>query len=67
MWENGKRWKSINGKTPVFKDTWQNTMVGVAKDITPKLNIFPYVGTFVNRPLSDKSFWVGAWISYQIK
>jgi len=67
MWENGKRWKSINGKTPIFKDTWQNTMVGVAKDITPKLNIFPYVGTFVNRPLSDKSFWVGAWISYQIK
>ena len=68
MYENFRRWESINGKKPVFKDMWQSVMVGVNKDITPKLNIFPYVTTFVNDvPYSTKSFFLGAWISYQIK
>jgi hypothetical protein len=67
MLENSRRWESINGKKPVFKDVWQNTMIGVAKDITPKLNVYPYLGTFVNRPIDNKSLWLGAWISYQIK
>lgn len=66
--ENDRRWKSINGKEPVFKDYWQNIMLGVNKDITSKLNIFPYVSVFVDDvPISSKSFWLGAWISYQIK
>ena len=67
MIENNKRWKSINGKNPVFKDTWQNLMIGPNVDITKKFNIFPFLGVFVNRPITDESFWIGAWISYQIK
>ncbi len=68
MLENNKRWESINGKKPVFKDVWQEVQVGVAQDITSKLNVMPYLGVFVNDvPLSMRSTYVGAWISYKIK
>lgn len=68
MLENRRRWKSVNGQKPYFEDVWQSLMIGVNKDITPKLNIFPYVTTFVNDvPFSTKSFFLGAWVSYQIK
>jgi hypothetical protein len=68
MLENNKRWKSINGKDPVYYSVWQNAYVGISKDVTPKLNIYPYVSAFVNDvPFSMRSFWLGAWISYTIK
>ncbi len=68
MWENFRNWESINDKKPVFKDKWQNIMLGVSHDITPKFNVMPFVNCFVNdTPITDKSFWIGAWISYQIK
>ena len=66
--ENDRRWESINGKKPVFKDYYQDIILGVNKDVTKKLNIYPFLGMFIDDvPLSDKSFYVGAWISYQIK
>lgn len=68
MLENNKRWESINGKKPLYKDVWQNAYVGIAKDITSKLNIYPYISAFVNDiPFSMQSFWGGMWVSYQIK
>jgi hypothetical protein len=68
MIENNKRWESINGKKPVYYNVWQNAYVGVAKDITPKLNLFPYISAFVNDvPFSMRSVWAGMWISYTIK
>lgn len=74
MLENRRRWKGIQSASrgfdqkPYFEDVWQSLMFGVNKDITPKLNIFPYVTTFVNDvPFSTKSFFLGAWVSYQIK
>lgn len=69
MIENGRRWKS-NGvkKDPVFKDIWQNVYTGISHDFTPKFNFFPFVGCFIDDPhFSSKSFWLGAWISYQFK
>jgi len=66
--ENNKRWESVNGKPPVFKDSWQTAMLAVGQDITPKLNVMPYVTVFVNDiPLSMRSAFIGAWISYKIK
>jgi hypothetical protein len=66
--ENNKRWKSINGKSPVYYSVWQNAYIGVGKDITSKLNIYPYISAFVNDvPFSMRSFWGGMWISYAIK
>jgi hypothetical protein len=66
--ENIRKWKSINDTEPRFQDYWQNLYVGVAKDITPKLNVFPYISAFVNDvPFSSRSLWMGAWISYSIK
>lgn len=66
--ENNKRWESINDKPPVFKDFWQSMMLGVAHDVTPKLNVMPYLTVFVNDvPLSTRSAFIGAWISYKIK
>jgi hypothetical protein len=66
--ENNKRNKSVNGLTPRYKDVWQGLMIGVSKDITPKFNIYPYIETFINDiPLSSRSAYFGAWISYQIK
>lgn len=68
MYENNKKWKSINGKPATFEEHWQNAYVGVSHDISPKFNVFPFISCFVNDPrLSDKSFWIGAWVSYQIK
>ncbi|MFY7993894.1 MAG: hypothetical protein ACOVP4_11420 [Bacteriovoracaceae bacterium] len=66
--ENNRRWESINGKKPVYKDYWQNIMLAVGHQVTPKLNIMPYIATYVNDiPLSMRSAWFGAWISYAIK
>lgn len=66
--ENNKRWKSINGKSPVYYSVWQNAYIGVGKDITSKLNVYPYISAFVNDvPFSMRSFWGGLWISYAIK
>jgi hypothetical protein len=68
MLENNKRWESINGKKPVYYNVWQNAYIGVAKDVTPKLNLFPYISAFVNDvPFSMRSFWGGLWITYSIK
>jgi hypothetical protein len=68
MLQNSGRWESINGKKPVYKDVWQNAYVGVAKDLTPKLNVFPYLSAYVNDvPFSSRSFWAGMWISYTLK
>lgn len=68
IFENDRRWKSQNGLKPVYKDYWQNVMLAVGRDITPKLNIMPYIATYVNDvPLSMRSAWFGAWISYSIK
>ncbi len=66
--ENNKRWESINGKKPVFKDQWQSLMFAVGQDVTPKLNVMPYLTVFVNDvPVSMRSALIGAWISYKIK
>lgn len=68
MIENNKRWESINGKKPVYKDVWQDVMLSVAQDVTPRMNVMPYVGLYVNDvPLSMQSAYIGAWISYKIK
>ncbi|GEM_PF-1710656 len=68
IWENDRNFKSINGKNPLYKDYWQNVMLAVGQQITPKLNIMPYIATYVNDvPLSMRSAWFGAWISYSIK
>lgn len=68
MLENNKRWKSINGKNPSYRNMWQNAYVGIGKDITPKLNVYPYISAFVNDvPFSMRSLWTGIWISYTIK
>jgi len=68
MIENTRNWKSINDKQPTYKDIWQNFMVGVAHDVTPKLNVMPFISTFIGDiDYGMKSYWVGAWISYSIK
>lgn len=68
MIENNRRWESLNNKEPVYKDVWQNAYIGVAKDITPSLNVFPFISAFVNDiPFSGRSAWVGLWVSYTIK
>lgn len=66
--ENQRRWKTQNGKDPVFKDYWQDISVGINHDVTPKLNIYPFISMYVNEvALSNDSVWFGAWVSYQIK
>lgn len=68
MIENNKRWESVNGKKPVFKDIYQDIMLGVSQDITDRFNIMPYLGVFVDDvPLSTRSAYIGSWISYKIK
>ena len=68
MLENRRRWKSVNGQKQRFEDVWQNVMIGVNKDITPKFNVFPFVGFFADDlPHDMHSMWFGAWISYAIK
>lgn len=65
--ETDRRGKPADDRDPVFTDRWQNVSVVYARDITPKLNVSPLVGVFVNEPITDKSVWFGAWFSYQIK
>lgn len=66
--ENDRKWKSINGQKFMFKDTWQNGMIGFSQDINSKFNVMPYISAYVNDvPFSMRSVWFGAWISYQIK
>ena len=55
-------------REPVFKDLMQDVFIGYSRDLTPRLNVMPFVSCFINdEPVTDKSFWLGAWISYQIK
>jgi hypothetical protein len=69
--ENRERLKSQNGLKHNFQEYWQDVFVGWNKDITPKLNVFPFVGylldtTFgADRPLD--ATYLGAWVSYQFK
>lgn len=73
IFENDRRHPSLtstaDGKAnPLYKDYWQNVMLAVGHDVTPKLNIMPYIATYVNDVrLSTRSAWFGAWISYSIK
>jgi hypothetical protein len=66
--ETDRRGKPADDRDPVFKDKWQDLLLGYSRDITPKFNMMPYIACFIaDRPVTDKSFWIGAWISYQIK
>jgi hypothetical protein len=66
--ETDRRGKAADDRDPVFKDRWQNVTMGYNRDITSNLNLFPFVGVFVNdTPITDKSVWTGLWISYKIK
>ncbi len=68
MLENNRNWESINGRQPAFNNVWQNAYIGVGKDITPKLNLYPYLSAYVNDvPFSTRSMFVGMWIAYTIK
>jgi hypothetical protein len=48
---------------------WNAVMVGVARDITPKFNLYPYLTTFVDHPrgIGPHAMFIGAWIQYQFK
>ncbi len=66
--ETDRRAKANNDREPVFKDLMQDVFVGYSRDLTPTLNAMPFVSCFINdQPVTDKSFFLGAWISYQIK
>lgn len=66
--ETDRRSKPADDRDPVFKNKWQNIFVGYNRDYTAKFNAMPYVGVFVNdKPITDKSVWFGAWLSYTIK
>lgn len=68
MLENSRRWESINGSKPMFTDLWQNVYVGYSRDYTSKFSAMPFVSVFVDdTPITDKSVWFGAQISYSIK
>lgn len=68
MLENDQRSLPASERDPLFKDVWQNIFVGYSTDLTKEFNIMPFASVFVNdTPITDKSFWLGAWISYQIK
>lgn len=68
MLETNRRSKPSGDRDPVFKDVWQAVMVGYSHDVTSKLNLMPYVSVFVDdNPITDKSAFLGAWISYSIK
>lgn len=62
---------SQTGKSPNFKAAWNNAMIAIGKDVTPKWNIMPFIGYMVDashvqqRPLDP--MWFGFWTSYQIK
>ncbi len=65
-WENMEDYNN-----EVLKEVVQNVFVGYNTDVTPKLNLFPFMGFMLNttyayeKPLD--AFYLGAWISYQIK
>lgn len=69
--ENRRNLKSQNGKDPLFQKYWETVMVSVGKDVTPKLNVMPYLNYHLNNPKgADKPLdnaGVGFWVSYQIK
>lgn len=68
MYQNNRNWKSIDNQDPFFQDLWQNAYVGVAYDVTDKLNVQPLLNMFVDdSPISMDSFWLAVWISYSIK
>lgn len=68
MLESDQRSLPASKRDPLFKDVWQNIFVGYNTDLTKTFNIMPFASVFVNdNPITDKSFWLGAWISYQIK
>jgi hypothetical protein len=69
MLETNTRGLPEGDRDPIFYDIWQNVTFLYGRDITPKLNIAPFVGVFVNDTptITDKSLWFGAWITYQIK
>lgn len=68
MIESNKRWESVNGKKPSFKDIYQDVLLGVGHDVTPTVNVMPYVGFFIDDiPHSMRSAYLGAWISWKIK
>lgn len=66
--ETDRRGKPQGDRNPVFKNYWQNVFMGYSRDYTSKFNAMPFIGCFVNdTPITDKSVWFGAWVSYQIK
>lgn len=68
MIENNKRWESVNGKKPAYKDIYQDVLLGVSQDVTKTVNVTPYVGFFIDDiPHSMRSAYLGAWISWKIK
>ncbi len=68
MLETDRRAKPTGDRDPIFKDLWQNIFAGYSKDVNAKLNVMPFIGCFVNdTPVTDKSVWLGAWMSYQFK
>lgn len=66
--QNDRNWESINDKKPVYKDLWQDAYIGLYRDITPKFNLQPMIGAYVNDPKFDeKSFYFAMWVGYTIK
>jgi hypothetical protein len=66
--ESDQRAKPVEDRKLTFIDRWQDVMIGYNRDVTEKLNLFPFVGFFVDDvPHSMKSGYIGAWISYTIK
>ncbi len=69
MIENNKRDEDIGlRQKPNYRDVYQDVMLAVGRDVTPTLNIMPYLGVFVDDiPLSMRSAYLGAWFSWKIK
>lgn len=66
--ETNRRHVPRGKRKEVFKDLWQNVMVGVNQKITSNLSVTPFTGLFVNdTPISDESVWFGAQLAYKIK
>ena len=66
--ESDQRDKSVEDRKLTLIDRWQDVMIGLNKDVTEKLNIFPFFAFYVDDvPYSMKSAYLGAWISYTIK
>ena len=66
--ESDQRAKPVEDRKLTLIDRWQDVMIGLNKDVTEKLNIFPFFAFYVDDvPYSMKSAYLGAWISYTIK